>query len=358
MAKPIIRAVGAFDAAKDFSFSFEYSGGAVVGNEIIVRENGTNAQVHTASVSSMSLNHMLTGGTLSNGHYYNAQIRVTYRNAAGSNIVSEWSDAVSFRCYATPALTCDLSSESVNVIDVSGCTIVYNYSQAQNDPINEYIVTARASSGEMIWTSGTVYPGNASLPYAFSAEISGLENGHEYAIECICHSASGIEAGITVRISVVYSLTSSYQQLYVHNIAERAAIRIETNISPIDGIYEGPQTSATLSDGWVDLTGGQLVSFTRDDLLPKEGYLFSVVFKNAKSGEDLVTLERPDGTKVILRYMVSTLAGEGTKAYIALREEDDYTIMSNRISVPASNAALYAELIWANDDYTLTLGVM
>lgn len=354
MAKPIIRAVGAFDAAKDYTFLFDYSGGVVVANEIVIRENSTNTQKYTASVSGMTLEHTIPAGTLNNGQYYNVQIRVTYRNAAGNNVVGDWSDAVSFRCYSTPDLSCDLSHESVNVIDVSSCPILYSYDQAQGDPINEYIVTARASSGEIIWSSGTVYPGSTALPYTFSVEVNGLEDGHEYTIECICHSASGIAASLSIRVSVVYSFSTSYQQLYVRNVPERGSVRIETNIDPIDGIYEGPQESAALSDGWVDLTGGQSVIFSKTELLPADGYLLAVVFKNAKSGEDLITLEADDGTRIILRYMVSTLVDEGEKAYIVLYEEDNYSIMSSRIDVPSADTELYVELIFSDGNYTLT----
>ena len=349
MAKPIIRAVGAFDASRDHVVTFEFSGGAVRGNEIIIRKNSTNETAYTSTSSSMATECIIPAGKLKNGEYYNMQIRVTYTNATGTSVTSEWSDAITFRCYSTASITLDLNDGAV--IAMSGCTINFEYNQSEGDPINEYVVTVRGEDGEIVWTSGTVYPSVSTLPYSFSASISGLEDEHNYSIECICHSASGIEASKIIGISVVYTVASSYQRLYVRNVAERAAVRIETNIDPIDGVYDEAKGTPVLAGGWVDLLDKELV-YSKDELLPESGYQIAMVVKNPKSGEDLLVLETVDGTKITLRYMKATLYGEGERSYVVLYA-GGYMIRSATMTPLSSTDALYIQIIYKDGYYSI-----
>lgn len=354
MAKPIIRAVGAFDAGYDRTIAFEFGGGMVTGSEVIIRKNSTNAMAYTDTSIGMATECVIPAGMLTNNEYYNMQIRVSYKNAAGTSLMSEWSDAITFRCYTTAVIVANL--ESGAVITTSSCPINFEYSQSENDPINEYVVTARGEDGEIVWTSGTVYPSVSTLPYSFSANISGLEDEHSYTIECICHSASGIEASLAIAVSVVYTVATSYQRLYVRNVSERAAVRIETNIDPIDGVYDEAQGIPMISGGWVDLLDKE-VEYSKDELLPADGYQIALIVKNPKLSEDLLVLETTDGERIILRYMKATIYGKGECSYVVLYA-GDYTIMSETMNVLSDNSELYIQLIYADGYYSLDAYVL
>lgn len=354
MAKPIIRAVGAFDAGYDCAIAFEFGGGMVTGSEVIIRKNSTNATAYMDTSIGMATECVIPAGALTNNEYYNMQIRVSYKNAAGTLLMSEWSDAITFRCYTTAVIAANL--ENGAVITTSSCPINFEYSQSENDPINEYVVTARGEDGEIVWTSGTVYPSVSTLPYSFSANINGLEDERSYTIECICHGASGIEASKVIIISVVYTETTSYQRLYVRNVSERAAVRIETNIDPIDGVYDEAQGAPMISGGWVDLLDKE-VEYSKDELLPADGYQIALIVKNPKSSEDLLALETTDGDRIILRYMKSALYGKGECSYVVLYA-GDYTIMSETMNVLSDNAELYIQLIYKDGYYSLDAYVL
>ena len=68
--KPVLYLVPAFDATKDFTFSFTYSYGSLQDNTILIKDNSNNSEIYRNKVITKQLRQIIPANTLSGKQDY------------------------------------------------------------------------------------------------------------------------------------------------------------------------------------------------------------------------------------------------------------------------------------------------
>src|SRR5574344_1149981 len=100
MSTVYVKNIAAFDAAKDQTITFGYSGNQCTKNRIIVYNSATNASVYDDTVTTYTLAHTIPAGTLANGTSYYCTITAYYTvSNVEYSVVSSASNV--FKCLTT-----------------------------------------------------------------------------------------------------------------------------------------------------------------------------------------------------------------------------------------------------------------
>lgn len=91
MSKPVLYAISAFDASKEHTFTFSFSGEQIIETQANIYNNETNALVYSGSYTTSKAAFVLPAGSIKNSAVpYNITIRVVTNN--NDNKYSEYSD--------------------------------------------------------------------------------------------------------------------------------------------------------------------------------------------------------------------------------------------------------------------------
>lgn len=133
MAKTILNRIAPFDATKEKTISFSWTGNQSYANRLIIFDANTLAVVYDEKISTMTYNHVLPKKKLLNGKKYVAQCQVF----DVEDIPSDLSDKLFFATYETPEFEF-YNIENEQVIKSASYEAVVYYFQKEYEEIQSY----------------------------------------------------------------------------------------------------------------------------------------------------------------------------------------------------------------------------
>lgn len=252
MAQPVLYTIPSFDADLGANINFAFDGDQVFGNELVIIDNETNAQVYDVKMNDwMRLYHTIgVDNDLVNGKYYACKVRVF--NKSGQ--ASDWSTLRSFYCFKTPVLKF-VNLEENEVLQKSECTLKLEYEQEQGEPLNIYNVMLYNANRVLLVKSENLY-GSDNLEYTFKQ----LEDGTQYYVRATGSTLNGMNADTGyVSFSVKYITPAYWTYVDLSNNKDDGSIRISCNIRSITGICS--EDPSFINDQMIDLADGSSVIF-------------------------------------------------------------------------------------------------
>lgn len=249
MAQPVLYTIPSFDATIGTNIPFAYEGDQVFGNELVIVDNETDAQVYDITMSDwMRMYHTIgVDSGLVNGKYYACKIRVFNINGEPS----DWSTWRSFYCFKTPVLSFT-NIQAGQILDQSEYTFLLSYQQEQNEPLNTYNVMLYNANRVLLRSSDTLYGAN-ELSYT----IRQLEDSTQYYIRATGDTLNGmsVDTGY-ISFSVKYVVPTYWTYVDLSNNKDDGSIRISCNIRSITGVFGGDGDPTYNDDNtMIDLTG-------------------------------------------------------------------------------------------------------
>lgn len=255
MTTPILNPINAFDATKDQIFTFNSIGGLqVLGNILTIKDNVTNATVYSKEIVTYAFSHTLPDGTLTNGKYYNAVIQTVN----GSN-KSDASQPIQFYCYTQPVITITNLPES-NLIPNSSFIFEAQYTQIQGELLQQYEFNLYDLDGNLRASSDVIYLGeDAKVPYLFSYEFSGFNDGSVYYIEILGQTVNGtpLTTG-KIEITVKYEEPNIFALISLENNMCGGYVTIKSNMIDILGKADPDPPKWVDNDTTIDLVPGSV----------------------------------------------------------------------------------------------------
>ena len=244
---PSIYAVDAFDPSYSHTFNFSYSGTQTTSNRAIIIDSESQEEVYNVKQDGLKLNHVLPANTLTAGKSYIIQIQVYDANDNYSNL----SSGVLFYCYSTPQFYFSNVNDG-DVISSANFELKLTYTQAENEPLNEYKYYLYDLTKELIYTSDSYY-----TEENLSHTIYGLKNDYIYYVRAVgrtSHNMS-VDTGI-IQINIKYSVYDSSVAFEAINDRKTGCIIFKTNIVSVG--YETENDNYTIENGTVTLSGNTL----------------------------------------------------------------------------------------------------
>lgn len=275
---PQITNINPFTATSDYTITFNVNSGGnqVVSNELEIQKNSDNTQVYLKKIDSFLFKHTVVANSLSNSTEYKARLRIYDI----SNNYSDWSDWVTFWCFAPATVSI------TNIDNVNNQTFTFLGSYTSQDILNSYRFILYDSSEVIIQSFPEVYS------TSISQEIAGLDNGTTYKLELIVLSVNGLTGS-----SGKLSFTPNYIQpkltsvLTLENIPSQASVKCTANIIQVLGkTYptEGIQLIYENND-WIDLTDGNQVLFD-EGFTCNSNFLLKIWCKSLTDNQIFLTL--------------------------------------------------------------------
>ena len=131
LSTPILSTQNVIDPFFDNTISFLYSDSQIKSKRLLVKDVNTLSIVYDNIQIGMKTSYELLANSILPGHYY---IQVQVFDFDGNS--SELSAPVLLYCYSTPIIEFENFPSKINKADMS---VTLLYSQAQNDPIKEYV---------------------------------------------------------------------------------------------------------------------------------------------------------------------------------------------------------------------------
>lgn len=312
MAQPVIYAIPSFDADLGTNVAFAYEGDQVFGNELVIIDNETAAQVYDIKMEDwMRLYHTIgVDSGLVNGKYYACKLRVFNKE----NQPSDWSTWRSFYCFKTPILRFANISNG-DVIQSSEFTFNLEYEQEQNEPLNMYNVMLYNANRVLLSKSGNLY-GSETLQYT----IRQFEDGTQYYIRATGSTLNGmtVDTGY-ISFSVKYVVPSYWTYVDLSNNADDGSIRISCNIRSVTGVFEGDGSPTYIENKMIDLRNGDKVIFN-DGFVQSGNFCVKILGSGFKDNEIFYEMLDDSNTRITLKYREGWFS---TNTTIASGEEQD-----------------------------------
>lgn len=300
LTRPVLIQPPAFDATKEYTFTFTvYSGDQVVANRLVIRNNETNATVYDEKQETFRYEHIVNADELVNGTYYNAYL--TTFNANGEESVA--SLTVQFWCYNDPVITFTNFPET-GYVEAPSFNFEFTYTQAQNEPLNTYVVNLYNSSRELVSTSGNIYVQDGTPPYHANYLFTGFEDQSDYFVEVAGSTVEGtvITTGLQ-EFQVRYSRPDLFSLVELMNNCDEGYITLRSRIVLIDG-SSNPDPPIFIDNEEVDVTGdGHYVEWTQGYSISGD-FLARVWFRNPNPYSTLVTFSNTLGQTITIDYML------------------------------------------------------
>ena len=353
LTQPTLYTQVAFDATKEHIFNFNVIGGdQVVANTLTIKDNNTNTTVYSARQVTFSLTHTLPANSLTNGTYYVASL--TTENVNGD--VSVASNSIQFYCYSEPVFV------FTNLINgASLTTSSYNfeisYSQAQNEPLEQYSFNLYDFSSNLISTSGTLYTGSTSVPFLAQYTFMGLTNSSSYYIECTGVTLQGTQITTGLILFGVNYNSSSTKLNLVNNCTE-GYIYISSNPIPIFG-YSNPEEPTYITYGedvYIDMSeDGYYVLWDNGFTTSTTDWTLSIWGKDFNQNKTICTMYNNNQDTVKIEYIED---GEDTYCLLTainFNTKYKYIITSNTITTPLNTDNLMVWVRRINNLYDIVL---
>ena len=334
--KPNLYLVPAFDAKKDFIFTFAYLGGSVFKNTILIKNNETNQEIYRHTETTRQLRQTVPSDTLTNGRVYNVSIQII----DGDNNVSQFSDPIVIYCFTTPTFN------FVNLVENQIITASYfetqlNYNQIENERLNQYTFILYNSNKVELYNSGNLY--NTSI---LKTLIPNLVNGNYYYLRAIGKTMHNMDVDTGyVFFNVRYINPPVYTLLGLENKADVGAISISPHLIVITGTSK-PNPPKYINNIEVDLREkGSYVEFEKGFNISND-FTLQLIGRAFNDYSDIIILDNKS-FKIVVSYRKGVFDGQnGEKAYFQVKAYNsltNYVLLSNYINVPNINTNIY---IW------------
>lgn len=322
MSKPVLYAISAFDASKEHTFTFSFSGEQIIETQANIYNNETNALVYSGSYTTSKAAFVLPAGSIKNSAVpYNITIRVVTNN--NDNKYSEYSDKEQFYCVSSPTFDFKgLDSANLNTIRDSSylLEIEYRVPSGEKEQLDSYQYFLYNSLKVMVNSSPLYYAdGNTFL-------LSYLSDDTNYYVRAMGTTQNGmkIDTGY-VPIYVDYEKSSTYLVIEPVSRYRYGDILIKSNIASIDGwAYPTPEQYCSAADSstgqeriGIDLTqDGSYVVFDENYQIPDTFDMELVVMKYIPNRR--ILLLKGDGEQLELFIAQRKFSGDGKTYTYAL----------------------------------------
>lgn len=350
MATVYVHQIEAFDATQDKVITFGYSGAQCIKNKIAVYENETNAVVYENTVTTFSLSHKIPMAMLTNGVAYKCTITAYYME---SNVEKSVTSSLSnvFICLSTPEWGLNISDGAI--INNSYFTFIPNYSQAQDETINEYYIVIYNASGSVFWFSDALYDVN------IQTTVNGLPNDTILYIRAYGTTINGFKfdtrdtiTGLDIKVSVDYIAPTLYSLAYLENNKWQGYVKVKTNVASIEGY--------TASGNDPVFIGGQYIDLTNESVIFDENFTINGDFILQKVGYN-ISINKPylkligENYEAVITFRKGTFE-VGEKVFAEIKVKDtDYVIYSNLLEVPLPTDIIHLWLQRKNGLYMIKI---
>lgn len=358
LTRPTLLAMAAFDATQEQIFSFAVTGTSaqIVANQLIIRNNDTNDIVYQEKQESFKYEHIVNPNELTNGTYYNATISVF--DADGNE--SPTSIPIQFWCYTEPVIQFTNIPTS-GIVTNASFNFQFSYTQAENEPLNSYVMNLYNSSQVQISTSGIQYADNETPPYNGSYTFTGFENNTVYYVQLTGTTTEGtIVSTILQQFTVQYTKPDLFTLVQLTNNCDEGYVSITSNIILIEG-SSNPDPPTYINNQEVDLTDeGSWVQWNEGFSITGD-MMARVWFRNPNEYSTLVQFSNTNGQTIKLNFMLGYENVDSTdmeayiEAYVESAAGYSYYIYSNYVTPLADTADYVVYLTRVNDIYSLQL---
>lgn len=250
MAVPYINNIAPFDATKQFTITFTFSGNQSYGSQIKIQDASTLTEVYNHvegdGTNPLPLQHTVPARTLSNGKRYYAWVRS--RDINGS--YSDWSDKATFYCFSTPVINFKSVPSNLELsIYRDSVTISAQYSHPQGELLQKYSFVLYDSNKQVVIQSPQSYDTN-NMTYTFTqlsdATVYYIKVVGETVHQMLCESDY-------LKVMTDYGDKDKYTTLYLNNDSCNGYITYRSNIIIINDFRDG--NFKYIDQKEIDLTG-------------------------------------------------------------------------------------------------------
>lgn len=231
------------DATSNITISWRNTGDRQYFYRITIFDNSNNElEYDSTKISSLNTFHIIPENTLTNGITHKYQIQVWNQN--DETALSDW---IIFKTSSIPQLQFTNISESSEILNNS-YLFLGEYTQAENIPIRSWTMILYNSADAIIGISPETFDNN--IEYSFA----GLNNDSNYSVELQAKSQDNLIATTgKIHFTVRYEVPQAFISLNAENVNEKAAIRLQWNVSQIIGESEN---SFFIDNEKLDTTNG------------------------------------------------------------------------------------------------------
>lgn len=358
LTRPTLLAMAAFDATKEQIFNFVVTGTSaqIVANQLIIRNNDTNDIVYQEKQESFKYEHILNANELTNGTYYNATISVF--DAEGNE--SPTSIPIQFWCYTKPVIQFTNIPVS-GIVTNASFDFKFSYTQAENEPLNSYVMNLYNSSQVQISTSGIQYADNGTPPYNGNYTFTGFENNTVYYVQLTGTTTEGtIISTILQQFTVQYTKPDLFTLVQLANNCDEGYVSITSNIILIEG-SSNPDPPTYINDQEIDLTeDGSYAEWSQGFSITGD-MLSRLWFRNPNPYTTIAQFSNTNGQIIKLNYMLGYENSSSTElqSYVELYVQSitgmDYYIFSNYVPTLSTTEQYVVYLTRVNNIYSLQL---
>lgn len=334
--RPILLTTPSFDAtmSKTFLFSVASGGEQIVANQLTIRNQEDNIIVYQQKQNTFKFEHIVAGGTLENGKYYNATVSVY--DAFGNQ--SPDSLYIQFRCYTQPTISFTNIPYN-NIINNTSFEFEFLYEQIQGEKLDNFTINLYNASQSLISSSSIVYVGDGTPPYKGKYLFSGFEDNTVYFIEIVGATINGakIQSGM-IKINVSYIKPDLFTLLELKNNCDEGYISVTSNIVLIES-SDNPDPPKFINNEEVDLTGnGHFVDWNKGYKI-NGNFLARAWFRKPNLNSNIIQFSNTSGQTITVSYMngYENVSSPEMQAYIQIYvksiEGHEYYIYSNYIDI-------------------------
>lgn len=363
LTRPTLISTPAFDATQSHTFTFTVygQGQQVVANRLVIRNQTTNETVYDEKQETFRYEHIVSANKLTNNTYYNAVITTFDAN---DNESTE-SVPIQFWCYSSPVLTIT-NMPATNIVENASYTFQFTYTQAENEPLNSYVVNLYSAAQTLISTSNTVYVTDGTPPYSGSYLFTGLSNSTEYYIEIVGSTINNttVTTGLQ-QFSVRYAHPDVFALVELVNNCKGGYISVTSNIVLIEGTsnpdpptyIDNKEVDLREDGSWVEWNSGYTIS---GDFLSRSW------FRDPNVNTELIRFSNAQGQTISVIYREGYEDVDATdlqgymEVYVnSMNEDFSYYIFSNFVDIPDPEDATKSYSFWlrrVNNIYQAQLG--
>lgn len=249
---PILLNTLPFDAEKEHTLQFTYTGSQIFAHRVVVKDNMTNAVVYNKKMSGMTTSAQIPANTLTNGVTYNFQVSVFDHEDKESPL----SNAIILQCLKTPVFMFANVHDGM-IVRNSFLDAELTYTQENGELLNAYTVMLYAANQTtVVYNSGTKYVGNT-----LSVRIPELMDDTTYYIRATGETLNGMEMDTgLIQIVCDYIKPDLFLKFRADNIPEEGSVRLTSNYILIEG-SSNPEDLTYIDGEKVNLLNGEKVWF-------------------------------------------------------------------------------------------------
>lgn len=349
MATVYVKSISAFDALIDKTIDFDYSGNLCTKNRLIIYNSANNTPVYDNTITpSYTLSHTIPANTLVNGTSYYCTITAYYTsNNVEYSVTSSASNI--WKCLTTATWSIDGIS-SGTVIGNSYYDFKINYTQSQNELVNEYYIVLYNPSGTTYWSSGTLYDISATTT------ATGLPNSTVLYARAYGTTVNGLSLDTgKIQVTIDYQVPSMYSVAYLENDKWHGWVKATTNILDVEGTGSG--SYSFVDSKYVDLSSANSnVVFDKNFAMNGTSVIEALLY-NVNANKSIMTLGG-ENINAIVTFR-SGIFSSGTLFFAEFKEQNSgYVLYSNMIAVPPPTNLIHLWIKRKNGLYDCTIANM